>query len=104
MHIANTDFHDRLIRSVHKLYKIYQGRAGVMKRTTNGQRLMGHSLSDGWIKIGVHGGITDPTCLLIKLVGERRGGGGVKKIRTYHFSVTFELMYRNLLNFSVIFS
>ena len=75
MHIANTDFHDRLIRSVHKLYKIYQGRAGVMKRTTNGQRLMGHSLSDGWIKIGVHGGITDPTCLLIKLVGERRGGG-----------------------------
>jgi hypothetical protein len=33
------------------------------------------------------------------------GEGGVKEnLRTYHFSVTFELMYRNLLNCSVIFS
>jgi hypothetical protein len=30
---------------------LVQGRAGVLKRTTNEQRLMGPS--DGWIKIGV---------------------------------------------------
>jgi hypothetical protein len=37
-----------------------QGRAGVLKRTTNEQRLTGPRPSDGWIKIGV-GGITDQT-------------------------------------------
>jgi hypothetical protein len=33
--------------------KEMQGRAGVLKRTTNEQRLMGPKLSEGWIKIGV---------------------------------------------------
>jgi hypothetical protein len=36
----------------------FQGRAGVLKRTANEQRLMGPR--HGWIKIGV-GGITDQT-------------------------------------------
>jgi hypothetical protein len=40
-----------------------------------------------------------------KIVGERGGGGGGggKNFRIYHFSITFELMYRNLYNFSLIF-
>jgi hypothetical protein len=37
-----------------------QGRAGILKGTTNEQRLMGLRPIDGWIKIGV-GDITDQT-------------------------------------------
>ena len=37
-----------------------QGRAGVLKRTTNEQRLLRTRPSDRWMKIG-EGGITDQT-------------------------------------------
>ena len=37
---------------------------------------------------------------LLAWVGGGGGGGGRKMFRTYHFSLIFELMYRNLYNFS----
>ena len=60
-----------------------QGRAGVLKRTTNEPRLMGPR--DGWIKIG-DGGIKHETFQSLinlffpNIVGERagEGGGGVE--------------------------
>ena len=50
-------------------------------------------------------GITDETFQsLINLFPKNCGGRGVKKFRDIPFFSNFELMYRNLLNFSVIFS
>jgi hypothetical protein len=76
-----------------------------LKRTTNEQGLMGPS--DGWITMGW--GVLliehETSQSLINLFFKKMLGEGVKKIpRTYHFSVSFEYMYRSLLNFSVIFS
>jgi hypothetical protein len=45
---------------------LLQGRAGVLKKTTNEQRLMGPSRSERWLNINI----------FPKIVGEREGGGG----------------------------
>jgi hypothetical protein len=61
---------------------LLQGRAGVLKRTTNEQRLMGPS--GGWIKIGVGTLLIQHETFqsLINLFPKNcwRGGGGINKI------------------------
>ena len=71
-----------------------QACAGVLKRTANEQRLIGTRPSDGWIKIGVGVLLIKHEIFqsLINLFSQ-----DVKNFRTYHFSVTFELMYCNFV-------
>jgi hypothetical protein len=65
-----------------------QGRAQVLKRTTNEQRLDGTQAQ--WQMDLDWGGVYYWSFQSLSK----------KKFRTYNFSVTLELMYRNLLNFS----
>ena len=80
-----------------------QGCAGVLKRTTNEQRLIGPRSSDGWIKIQV-------VVLLIKHETFRSlliffpKSFGVKKFSDIPFFSHFRINVCNLLNCSVIFS
>jgi hypothetical protein len=67
---------------------LQQGRAGVLKRTTNEQRLMGPSPSDGCVKIWV-GGITVQTrnnSVANKFFLWGRGRSS-KNFRTYHLQL-----------------